>query len=171
MINTYVQLINEAIKAKSTNFRSSVFGIAENVISQNVEVPYITVNGEDTHVFIDDEYDFGCYHKQKQITYTEDLTKGFGENKKILETQELALIAWGFTNKLTAEEFKDYFLSIAPEFVRFVSVSFDKKIIFNNEFKKVDYMVNESIFLIQINYKVQYKINKTCIEINPKFNN
>ena len=170
MINTYIQQINDAIIAHSTNFKKSVFGIAKSVFSGDNEFAYITEKGEDKHVFIDDAYDFGLYHKQKTITYAEDLAKGFGENKKITEIQDVALIVWGFTDKLTAEEFKDFFISVAPTFVRFVSVSFDKKAIFNTEFKGVDFMVHEAIFLIQINYKVQYTVNKSCLEINSKFN-
>lgn len=170
MINTYITAFNEAILAHSTNFKKAVFGIAQSVFSGEDEFPYITENGEDQHVFIDDAYDFGLYHKQKGISYVEDLTKGFGDNKRITEVQDIALIAWGFMDKLTAEEFKDFILSIAPTDIRFVSIILDKKTIFNTEFKGIDFMVNETIFLMQINYKVQYVVKKQCLEINTKFN-
>ena len=77
-----------------------------------------------------------------------------------------ALLHGGFESRLSAEELKDFILSKSPDFVRFVSVSFDKKTIFNTEFKGIGFMVDESIFLLQINYKVQYEIKKSCLEIN-----
>jgi len=173
MIHTYIQQLNDAIIAGLGQFEANIKGIAQPVyvIDDDVEiqVPYITTNGEDQHVFIDDDFVFGLYHKQRGVAYIEDLTKGFGDKKRIQEAQDLSIIAWGFENEITAEELKDYILTVAPGFVRFVSVSFDKKTIFNSEFKGVDFMVDEGIFLIQINYKVQYDVKKSCLEINSKF--
>ena len=171
MIQTYINQINEAIMTGIGQFNANINGIAQAVQSEDIETPYITVNGEDSHVFIDDSFDFGLYHKQRSAAYQEDYTKGFGENKRTREVQELALIVWGFTEKLTQEELKDYLLSVFPEFVRLTSISFDKKTIFNAEFKGVEYPINEDIFLFQIIYKVQYDIKKTCLEINSKFTN
>lgn len=173
MIESYISQINAAITAGLGEFTAKINGIAQPVYIIDADekmIPYLTVNGEDSDVFIDDSYDFGLYHKQRTISFIEDLAKGYGNDKRILEVQELSLICWGFENQITAEQFKDYFLKVSPSFVRFVSCSFDKKAIFNSEFKGVDFMVNEEMFLIQINYKVQYEVKKSCLEINSKFN-
>ena len=174
MIQTYIQQLNDAIIAGLGQFEANIKGIAQPVYvideDAEIQVPYITTNGEDQHVFIDDDYDFGLYHKQRGVAYIEDFTKGFGDKKRIQEAQDLSIIAWGFESRISAEELKDYILTISPDFVRFVSVSFDKKAIFNAEFKGIEFMVNECIFLIQINYKVQYDVKKSCLEINSKFN-
>ena len=166
MIETYITAINEAIRVGKGTLSGLINGIAQPVTSGDTEIPYITVRGEANHVFIDDAFDFGCYHKQNGITYVEDYAKGYGDAKRIREVQDLSLIVWGFIEKITAEQFKDLFLSVSPEFVRFVSVSFDKKTIYNAEFKGIDYQINEDIFLIRINYRVQYDINKKCLNIN-----
>lgn len=174
MIQTYIQQFNSAIIAGLGQFEANIKGIAQPVYvvdeDAEIQVPYITTNGEDQNVFIDDDYDFGLYHKQRGGNYIEDITKAFGDKKRIQEVQDLSIIAWCFDSSISAEELKDYILSVSPDFVRFVSVSFDKKVIFNNEFKGVEFMVNEGISLIQINYKVQYDVKKSCLEINSKFN-
>lgn len=173
MINQYINDINAALTAKLGNFTALINGIAQPVYiedSEEVQIPAIIEKGEDATVFIDDDYDFGLYHKQRGGSYIEDSKAGYGDQKKITEIQDLSVIAWGFENKLTAEDLKDYFVAVSPSFVRFVSVSFDKKTIFNQEFKNVDFMVDERIFLMQINYKVQYDVKKSCLEINPNFN-
>lgn len=174
MIQSYITQFNDAITAGLGKFKANINAIAQPVFvvdeDEEIQIPYLTTNGEDQHVFIDDDYHFGLYHKQRGITYIEEFGKGFGDQKKTQEAQDLSIIAWGFENQITAEELKDYILSVAPEFVRFVSISFDKKTIFNSEFKGVGFMINEGIFLLQINYKVQYPIKKSCLEINTKFN-
>jgi hypothetical protein len=174
MINQYINDINAALTAKLGNFCALINGIAQPVYivdeEEETQLPALIEKGEDATVFIDDDYDFGLYHKQRGSNFLEDFTKGFGDNKRIQEVQDLSVIAWGFENKLTAEELKDYFVAVSPSFVRFVSVSFDKKTIFNQEFKNVDFMVDERIFLMQINYKVQYDVKKSCLEINSNFN-
>lgn len=174
MIQTYIQQLNSAIIARLGEFEANINGIAQPVYvvdeNEEIQLPYITTNGEDSHVFIDDDYDFGLYHKQRGVSYVEASNQGFGDKKRIQESQDLSIIAWGFESKITAEELKDYIMAVSPDFVRFVSVSFDKKAIFNSEFKGVDFMIDEGIFLIQINYKVQYDVKKSCLEINSKFN-
>ena len=173
MIQTYIQQLNDAIIAGLGHFEANIKGIAQPVYfideDSEIQLPYITTNGEDQHVFIDDDYDFGLYHKQRGVAYIEDFKAGFGDKKSIQEVQDLSIIAWGFESSVSAEELKDYILSVAPDIIRFVSVSFDKKTIFNTEFKGVEFMVNEGIFLIQINYKVQYDVKKSCLEINSNF--
>lgn len=173
MIQNYINQINDSIRANCGRFEAKINGIAQPISTIDSDeriMPALTINGESTDVFIDDDFDFGLYHKQRGITYQENESKGYGNQKQITETQDLSLIAWGFENKITAEEFKDFFLAISPEFVRFVSVSFDKRAIFNNEFKGAEFIVNEETFLIEIKYKVQYTVNKSCLEINEKFN-
>ena len=86
MINNYIQQINDALHSNIGTFNAHINGIAQPVYvvdtDEEVQVPYITINGEDKHVFIDDDYDFGLYHKQRSVAYIEDFTRAFGDKKR-----------------------------------------------------------------------------------------
>lgn len=174
MIQTYINQINEALRENIGAYEAKINPLAQPVYIVDEDekmIPCVTINGEDTDVFIDDDFDFGFYHKQRGISYVENTTRGYGDKKETTEIQDLSLIVWGFENKLTAEEFKDFFIKNKPNFVRLQNIIIDKKTVFNSEFKGVDFTINESIFFIQINYRVQYIVKSECLEINEKFNN
>lgn len=169
MINEIVNIFN----ANLTTDKGIIRGLAKPIIQlddEEVIIPLIVENGEGEYPFIDDNYSFGIYHKLIGNTYTTDKNKGFGDEFKITCTSDLSIIGWGFEKDLSGENLEQWIIKNLNPNYQIVSTSFDKRAIFAGEFSKVDNFINEDIFLIKINYRVSYIVDKKCIETNSIFN-
>lgn len=169
MIHSLINTYNEAIQSAITSARAKIMGLAQPVyiIDEDEQtIPMLTVNGEDAYVFIDDEYDFGIYHKLNSKTYTNEQNKGFGDAAKILCTSDFSMVVWCFENNFSADELEQFIVKNTPEGYRIYSTNFDKKTVFNQEFSKIDFELNEVTQMFKINYRVTYKVDKSCIETN-----
>ena len=162
-------IINSFNQALSTD-KGIIRGLATPTIILDDDEKIIPMIYEaEEYPFVDDDYSFGLYHKLNGNTYTNEQNAGFGNNAKITCTSDISIIGWGFNNQLTAHDFEQWVIKNAPETCRIYSTSFDKKQIFTSEFTKIDDFINEDIFLVKINYKVIYKVDKNCIETTFNF--
>lgn len=174
MIHEKIQSINDAILARSTKIEVAIHGLAKPIYITDddgeVMIPAVVIDGmDDAHVFIDDDYLFGLYHKVNSKTYATDPRQGYGDNDKVTVTFDMSMIVWGFEKHITAVDLERFIFSISPNEVDFLKTDFDTKRVFNSEFSRVDFFVPEDVFLMKINYKVQAVTLKRCLEIPTIF--
>jgi hypothetical protein len=172
MIQTIINSINSAILLHCTKLDVSVRGLAQPVYILDDDeqiIPAITLDGEDSHVFIDDSYIFGSYHKLNGKTYSHETKTGYGDAYKVMCVADLSMIVWGFEKNIAADDMEKFIFTVAPKDMIFLKTDFDKKRVFQSEFSGVDFFVPEDVFLFKINYRVQYEVKKACLEIPSLF--
>lgn len=166
------KLVNECLKQDLNGLAELIVRRDENSNEESNDtfIPAIIDNqGECKYVFVDDDFDWGLYHRLITKTYDTKPNKGFGDKVDTICTVELNLICWGLKSKVTEDEAETFILKNIPEDYRVISIDYDKKRVFAGEIQGVAYFIPPEYFLFALKYKVQYRVDKACLEINEKF--
>lgn len=173
-VSEIIEITNEAIRAKCMNIDVMISGLAQPVYvvdrESEREFPAVLIDGEDYHVFIDDDYCFGLYHKLNGKAYETDYKQGYGSQPKEVVKHDLSLICWGFTRFAAAESVERMFVSAMGKNVQVVKTDFDKKRVFSSEFGGVAFHIPEDVFLFKMNYIVKTDFKRECLELDEVFN-
>ena len=169
MIKDIIQTINNGLTTAKGSGEIRINGLCQTVFSEEKEAPFIVENGEDEYPYIDDDYDMGLFHRINNKTYSNISVGGFGDNYKTICTADISCYIWGKERVLSAEDAENWFIKNTPSNVQIISTNFNKKQNFDAEFKGYDYDISEDYFFIKITYKVDFKINRECL--NDIFNN
>jgi len=148
------------------------FGIASTVQVFDEEdeksIPAVILNnGDCEYVFSDDDFQAGCYHRINSKTY--GTVKGGGNFDKDVETVEMVLIVWGFSNQLKMSNLdfeRDVIIPAIPQRAKLVSTDFDSYRVANSEFKGINYIPKPEEFIFSVKYRVQYAFERKCLKKN-----
>jgi hypothetical protein len=172
-IENTVEKINETIirqlRCKTgEEFPAQLHGIAFPIQIKDVDLDsaipaIIDTDGECRYVFSDDSFSFGLYHRLLSKTYSE--VKGFGDSNMNVETDDMLMVIWGFSNQLSmnALDFeRKIIIPSIPQKAALVSSDFDSYRIANSEFRNSNYLNKPEEFIFSVKYKVQYKFDRIC---------
>jgi len=179
MINEIIHSINQGVKERAlivypdSSFQS--FGLSFPIITYSddeaengmVYTAVIDDSGECHHVFSDDDYAAGWYHRITSKTYGK--TKGFGLSDLDVEIVDIVLVCWGFRNqlKILPYDFEAKIIIPAlPKEAAILQSDFDQFKVFQQEFKKINYNIIPEEFLFATKYRVQYTFDRMCVEIH-----
>ncbi|MDR1221338.1 MAG: hypothetical protein LBL07_00460 [Tannerella sp.] len=168
-----VEKINETIvrqlRCKTGNeFPVRTFGIAfpVQIMDGDTEssIPAIVLNdGECHYVFSDDDYPVGLYHRLVSKSYAK--AKGYGDGDLDIETDDVSLIVWGFSNRLNMSpvEFeREIVIPSIPKSAVLVSSDFDSHRVIGGEFRNVNYVNRPEEFILSVKYRIQFKFDRIC---------
>ena len=172
-IENIVENINETIirqlKCKTGDeFPGQLFGIAFPIqikdVDSELSIPaIIDTDGECSYVFSDDSFSFGLYHRILSKSYGK--AKGFGDGDLDVETDEMSMIVWGFSNQLKMNSLdfeREIIIPSIPKKALLVSSDFDSYRVANNEFRNANYLNKPEEFIFSVKYKVQFKFDRIC---------
>jgi hypothetical protein len=168
-----VEKINETIVRQlkcraGGEFPVRTFGIAfpVQIVDEDTEssIPAIVLNdGECCYVFSDDDYPVGLYHRLLSKSYAK--AKGFGGGYLDVETDDVSLIVWGFSNRLNMSpvEFeREIVIPSIPKSAALVSSDFDSRRVVGGEFRNVNYVNRPEEFIFSVKYRVQFTFDRVC---------
>jgi hypothetical protein len=182
MIKDIVNKIDEAIKSKMQTFDcladSRFFGVAEPVIRLVDEgeewFPAVIDNeGEDRYVFVDDDYPLGIYHRIAGKAYIPASKSTYGDTQALTVQANMKLVCWGLRNRVrtTADRIESFIYASLPAIATPVSSSFDRSLVFGNEFRGVQFFLPEVAFLFSIDYYLRYTpARRECIDLSDLCN-
>ena len=131
---------------------------------EGLAVPLIVFkNGEERYVFTDDDFSFGCYHRILSKNYADG--KSWGGEKETIETTEILLVAWGFSDKLNMNALdveQQIIIPSMPVDVSPVATEFDKYKVVSGEFRGFNYEPAPEEFVFSVRYRVVSKYNRKC---------
>jgi hypothetical protein len=178
MIKDAVNRIDEAIKSKMQALdclSSSVFfGVAEPVVRLVDEdeewFPVVIDNaGEDRYVFVDDDYPLGIYHRIVDKTYVPAPKSTYGEAQALSVQANMKLVCWGLRDRVmtTSDRIESFVYASLPEVATPVRSSFDRFLVFSNEFRGVRFFLPEVAFLFSIDYFLRYApVKRECLDLS-----
>jgi hypothetical protein len=177
MISKIIHKINEAIATKTAAYSClsgmRLFGLAEPILrsaSEEEVFPVIVSNeGEDTALFVDDDFPAGIYHRLLSKTYTAlPLKQQVGDQNMQLAEAELLLICWAFRQSVhtTADVLESLIYSSFDESIKAVQSNFDRRAVFSGEFSGVSFFLPEDVMLFSMKYRFRYPSRaKECLTI------
>ncbi|MDR1595286.1 MAG: hypothetical protein LBS43_12520 [Prevotellaceae bacterium] len=178
MIKDIVHKIDEAIKNRMLTFSclagAKFFGVAEPIVRLVDEgeewFPVVIDNdGEDRYVFIDDDYPLGIYHHIIGKTYIPAVKNSYGDSQAFTVQADMKLICWGLRNQVrtTADRIESFIYASLPEVAVPVRSSFDRSLVFSNEFRGVQFFLPEVAFLFSVDYYLKYTpARRACIDLS-----
>jgi hypothetical protein len=177
-ISEIVQKIDDAIKGKMQGFDclsdSAFFGIAEPVVrtvKEGEEWFPVVINskGEDRYVFIDDDYPLGIYHRIIDKTYVPATKDSYGRKQSFKVRANMKLVCWGLRKRVmtTADRIESFIYASLPEDATPARSSFDRSLVFSNEFRGIQFFVPEVAFLFSIDYYLEYApSHRECVDLS-----
>jgi hypothetical protein len=183
MISNIINKINEDIAAKTAAYTClsgmRLLGLAEPVLrvaSEEEVFPVIVDNsGEDTALFVDDDFPAGIYHRLLSKTYSVLPRKQqYGDQNIQMAEAELLLICWAFRQSVhtTADVLESLIYSSFDESIKAVQSNFDRHAVFNGEFSGVSFFLPEDVMLFSMKYRFRFPLQaKECLTIENFCNN
>lgn len=169
MIETVVNSWNDSISHHFTDVGKMINNIATPIIERDKSSKFfpaiIKTDGNCEYPFADDDYQFGIYHRLLNIDYLKNQYKSYGDNSKIKAVAELMLICWGWMSFIDVLKMERTLYKLSPKLVLFGQVNFDRRQVFLGEFSGVNFFLPPELFLFSIRYKVQFTVDKNCLEI------
>lgn len=130
-------------------------------------------------VILDDKYNLIAYHKLITNNYSIVETDDFGDDYSMIkQVTQMQLVIWAQSSKIgfLAEHELEAFISgaifgemkLKPFYTLFVaptSTNFDKNVIFNQEHKGVDNILQNDHLYFTINYTIESTFDRKCFSI------
>jgi hypothetical protein len=166
IINGIDDALKERMRRVDCLSNSQFFGLVEPIVRKEEDDKWFPViidnQGEDSYVFVDDDYPVGVYHRLLGKSYTVNQKAGFGDNVGMILTVELLLLCWGFRNKInaTADAMETMIFASLPNTIIPVQSDFNRNNVFSGEFKNIPFFLPEEVFLFSMKYKASFQVNK-----------
>jgi len=169
MIESAVSNWNKAVINHFPDSQKMINGIATPIIERDKGNRFFPVivkkDGDCVYPFADDDYMFGIYHRLLNIDYLKNQSKSYGDNSRIKAVAELLLVCWGWISFIDVLQMERTLHSLSPKSILFSQVNFDRRQVFFSEFSRVNFFLPPELFLFSIRYKVQFTVDKNCLEI------
>jgi hypothetical protein len=178
MIKDFVDKIDEAIKDRMKSFDclygAAFFGVAEPVVrlvDEGEEWFPVVIDdaGEDRYVFVDDDYPLGIYHRIAGKTYVAAPKSTYGDTPALTVQADMKLVCWGLRNRVqtTSDRIESFIYASLPSVATPVRSSFDRSLVFSNEFRGVQFFLPEVAFLFSIDYHLKYTpVRRECVDLS-----
>jgi hypothetical protein len=177
MINNIIHTINERIAEKIAAYPCldgmRFFELAEPVLRSESEEEVFPVivneDGEDTTLFVDDDFPAGVYHRLLSKTYSmAPVKQQVGDQNIQLVEAELLLICWAFRKSVhtTADVLESLIYASFDDSIKMVQSSFDRRAVFGGEFSGISFFLPEDVMLFSMKYRFKYPARaKECLNI------
>jgi hypothetical protein len=177
MIGNTVHKINEGIAVKTADYPClggmRFFGLAEPILRSASEEEVFPVivdkDGEDTTLFVDDDFPAGIYHRLLSKTYSmAPMKQQTGDQNMQLAEAELLLICWAFRKVVhtTADVLESLIYASFDDTIKAVQSSFDRRAVFGGEFSGIPFFLPEDVMLFSMKYRFKYPAQaKECLNI------
>jgi hypothetical protein len=191
-LDKQIKVLNQVLKAALLTDERFAGGILYGLTSSTIKTdkdgserafPYfINENGEPVDVIIDDTYPVMIYHKRAADSTLSVSESSFGDSQELTEEQQMSMVVYGKGSRLRVsdEQMKSFIIlampteisrnllsgiqidkiSITPTGAKMDSIS-----VFNEEYQGSDYRLDQSDFLIKINYTLSSDFRRECIDI------
>jgi hypothetical protein len=172
-----VHRVNEAIAAKTAAYPClsgmRFSGLAEPVLrresGEEVFPVLVGVDGEDAHLFVDDDFPAGIYHRLLSGTYgVLPLKQRYGDEKIQAAEAEVLLVCWAFRQSVhtAADVLEGLIYAAFGEEIKAVQSNFDRRAVFNGEFAGISFFLPEDVMLFSMKYRFRYpSMSKGCLNI------
>ena len=175
-VSDIINSIDDALKKRIDTINclsdSQFFGLVEPIVRREDDDKWFPVvvdnQGEDTYVFVDDDFPMGIYHRLIGKSYSVQQGKSFGDNTAMLINVDMLLVCWCFRDKIntTVDVIESMIFASSPKDITPVQSNFDRNNVFLNEFKGIPFFLPEEVFLFSMRYKASYPANKReCLNI------
>jgi hypothetical protein len=177
MISKIIHNINEAIAAKTAAYpclsNMRFFGLAEPVLRRESEEEVFPVivgaDGEGAHIFVDDDFPAGIYHRLLSKTYSTLRVKDQFGDQNIQEAEsEILLVCWAFRQAVhtTSDVLESLIYSSFGNDIKAVQSNFDRRAVFSGEFLGVSFFLPEDVMLFSMKYRFKHQAQaKECLNI------
>lgn len=187
---TFVQYINDSLKAGSLNskkfqpgaFHGIVSLVARKGLNDSLQLlPAIAhMDGNFKAVEPNDKFNVIIYHKVIANSYLYQKQDSFGDHYVIKSTNEMAMIVWVNTKKakLTAEQIEALFIAglpqdLSPEKKKEIGIysckitpvatDMDKLRVFRQEYQNIPFFLRPEHCFFQLRYKAELTFDQACL--------
>lgn len=192
-LNKQIAIINDQLETGLQGSRfggAKLDGIAypcvrkEGDDSEQVIPAVLYENAVERFIDLDDTYPMGLYHKISGNGYSQENNGGqYGNgNSRLVKQTQMAMIVYGKTSriKLRPEDLEAYMISLFPSeiaasliaplslnkmTVDLLGSNMNAPVVFQNEFRGVDYFLGPEDILFQIDYRVTSKFDRKCFNL------
>jgi len=188
-ISKQVAFINKCIDSSINNSdlnSRKLFGVADVILTivdeKEKKIPAIRCGKEFEDVVYDDQYNLMAYHRQRttQITLNAAV-KSYGDsvNENLIKTSLNSMIVFMNMENVdaTQEALANSILLSFPTFIpkveldqgldsvkfMIIGFDFDSIAIFRREYDGLQYDLKNCVSLIEVKYKIECSLNKSCI--------
>lgn len=182
------QCLSTALLSDKRFAGGALHGLAEHTEKRDkdenvIGFPFtIGKHGDPEDVIIDDTYPIMIYHVRASDPTIEESEESFGDETELIESQPMSLVVFGKGSalKLSSEQIKSFLTLAMPteisselltgiqiDKIRTVPTGAKMKSIevFGEEYSGVQYPLDQTDFLIKLNYTITSFFRRECIDI------